>query len=121
MATEWTDEEKAEVIKRYEAANPTAENTMEIVTELADEFEKAPNGVRMVLTRAGVYVKKNPAKSETKPKGESKNPRVSKEDSLAALTAAIEAAGVKPDEDVIKRLTGKAAIYFTDVITKLNG
>lgn len=121
MATEWTDAEKAEVVKRYEEANPTAENTMDIVTEIAEEFEKAPNGVRMILTKAGVYVKKTPSKSESKPKGESKGTRVSKEDALSALTAAIEAAGVEPDEDVIKRLTGKAAMYFTDVIKKLNG
>jgi len=40
---------------------------------------------------------------------------------LETLTGAIEAAGLEADEDVIKRLTGKAAIYFTDVIKKLNG
>ena len=34
---------------------------MEIVKDIADEFEESPNGVRMILTKAGVYVKKAPA------------------------------------------------------------
>ena len=33
---------------------------MEIVKDIADELGESPNGVRMILTRAGVYVKKNP-------------------------------------------------------------
>ena len=57
----WTDEKKAEVIEAYEAQNPTPENSMEIVAEIAEEFDESPNGVRMVLTKAGVYVKKAPA------------------------------------------------------------
>ena len=62
----WDDEKKAAVIEQYEAANPTPENSMEIVAELADEFEESPNGVRMVLTKAGVYVKKAPASGGAK-------------------------------------------------------
>ena len=31
----WDDEKKAAVIEQYEAANPTPENSMEIVAELA--------------------------------------------------------------------------------------
>ena len=54
----WTDEKKAEVIEAYEAANPTPENSMEIVAEIAEEHGESPNGVRMVLTKAGVYIKK---------------------------------------------------------------
>ncbi len=49
----WTDEKKAEVIAAYEAQNPTPENSMEIVAEMATEFEESPNGVRRVLTKAG--------------------------------------------------------------------
>lgn len=121
MGTEWTDELKQEVIAEYEAAEPTPENTMEILEELAEKHEKTVNGVRMILTKAGVYVKKTPTKSTSSSKNsESKGTRVSKEDALAGLTAAIESAGLEPDEDVIKRLTGKAAQYFTTVIQKLN-
>jgi hypothetical protein len=122
MGTEWTDELKQEVIGEYKAAEPTPETSMDIVTELAEKYDKTPNGVRMILTRAGVYIKKTPAKGDSSSKsGETKGTRVSKEDALAGLTAAIEAAGMEPDEDVIKRLTGKAAQYFTEVVTKLNG
>ena len=54
----WDDAKKEAVIEQYEAASPTPENSMEIVAELAEEFEESPNGVRMILTKAGVYVKK---------------------------------------------------------------
>ena len=53
----WDDEKKAAVIEAYEAAEPTPENSMEVVAELAEEFEESPNGVRMILTKAGVYIK----------------------------------------------------------------
>ena len=59
----WDDEKKAAVIEAYEGADPTPENSMEIVKDLADEYEESPNGVRMILTKAGVYVKKTPAAS----------------------------------------------------------
>lgn len=121
MATDWTDEAKQQVVEEYEASDPTPENTMEIVTRLAEEFDKTPNGVRMILSKAGVYVKKTPAKSggsKTESKG---GTRVSKEDAHNSLNEAIEAAGLEPDEDIIKRLTGKAAVYFAELVSKLNG
>lgn len=120
MATEWTDEEKKRVVEEYKAADPTPENTMDIVTRLAEEFDKTPNGVRMIISKAGEYVKKTPSKGESK-KASSGGTRVSKEDAINSLNEAIEAAGLEPDEDIIKRLTGKAATYFAEVITKLNG
>ena len=45
--------------------------------------------------------------------------RVSKADAQDALTAALSDAGQSVDEDVISKLTGKAAQYFTGVITAL--
>ena len=53
----WDDDKKAAVIAAYEEQNPTPENSMEIVKEIADEYEESPNGVRMILSKAGVYVK----------------------------------------------------------------
>ena len=121
MGTEWTDELKQQVIEEYQEANPTPENSMDIVTELAEKFDKTPNGVRMILSKAEVYVRKTPSKGESK-KSESKGgTRVSKEDAQNSLTAAIEAAGLEPDEDIIKRLTGKAAVYFTELLKRVNG
>ena len=59
----WDDEKKAAVIQAYTDADPTPENSMDIVAEIADEYEESPNGVRMILSKAGVYVKKTPAAS----------------------------------------------------------
>lgn len=118
----WTDEKKAEVIEAYESQSPTPENSMEIVKEIAEEFEESPNGVRMVLTKAGVYVKKAPASGSAKSSGGSTSgTRVSKAAAIESLTAAISDAGQEVDEEILSKLTGKAAMYFTTVITAVNG
>ena len=76
-------------------------------------------GVRMVLVQAGVYVKKDSsagsAKTTKTASGEGSK-RVSKEDSIAALKAAIEAKGGPIDDDILGKLTGKAAVYFASVL-----
>lgn len=116
----WTDEKKAEAIKLYEDAEPTPENSMEIVKEVAEQLEETPNGVRMILSKAGVYIKKAPAakasggEDKKGKKGGSK--RVSKEDAQNALCEAIEGLGLEVDEDIITKMTGKAAQYFTKVL-----
>jgi len=115
----WDDDKKAAVVEAYENANPTPETSMEIVKELADEYEESPNGVRMILTKAGVYVKKTPATASSK-SGSSGGTRVSKAAAAEALTAALTDAGQEIDEDIVSKLTGKAAQYFTGVITALN-
>lgn len=119
MATSWTDELKQEVIAKYEAAGPTPENSTEIIKDIAEEIEMSPNGVRMVLVQAGVYVKKEagatPSKTTAKKDGEGPK-RVSKESAIADLKAAIEAAGKEVDEDILSKLTGKAAVYFLSVL-----
>lgn len=115
----WDDDKKAAVVEAYENANPTPETSMEIVKDLADEYEESPNGVRMILTKAGVYVKKTPATTSSK-SGSSGGTRVSKAAAAEALTAALTDAGQEIDEDIVSKLTGKAAQYFTGVITALN-
>lgn len=117
----WTDEKKAEVIEAYESQSPTPENSMEIVKEIAEEFEESPNGVRMVLTKAGVYVKKAPASGGTSKATGAASTRVSKAAAIESLTAAISDAGQEVDEEILSKLTGKAAMYFTTVITAVNG
>ena len=52
----WTDEKKQEAVDLYTAEEPTPENSMEIVADIAEQLEESPNGVRMILTKAGVYV-----------------------------------------------------------------
>ena len=115
----WTDEKKAEVIEAYESANPTPENSMEVVKDIADEFEESPNGVRMILTKAGVYVKKAPATGGTKSTSSSGG-RVSKAAAIESLSAAIADAGQEVDQEILDKLTGKAAVYFTGVIAAIN-
>jgi transposase-like protein len=121
MATQsqWTDELKAKVIEMYEQAGPTPESSTEIIKDIAEEIEMSPNGVRMVLVQAGVYVKKDSsagsAKTTKTASGEGTK-RVSKEDSIAALKAAIEAKGGPIDDDILGKLTGKAAVYFASVL-----
>jgi len=119
MAATWTDELKAEVIAKYKGAGPTPENSTEIIKDIAEEIEMSPNGVRMVLVQAGVYVKKDPSASTSKtktPAAGDKPARVSKESAIADLREAIEAAGKTVDDDILTKLTGKAAVYFLSVI-----
>ena len=113
----WDDDKKAAVIAAYEEQNPTPENSMEIVKEIADEYEESPNGVRMILSKAGVYVKKTPAtnggsSSSTSTGGS----RVSKAAAQESLVAALTDIGAEIDNDIVEKLTGKAAQYFAGVI-----
>ena len=119
----WTDESKAQAVEMYEAEQPTPENSMEIVKMIAEELEESPNGVRMILTKAGVYVKKTPAAGGSSSSSEKKatgGTRVSKAAAIEALTAALGDAGQEVDEEIVSKLTGKAAQYFTTVITAIN-
>ena len=111
----WDDDKKAAVIAAYEEQNPTPENSREIVKDIAEEYEESPNGVRMILSKAGVYVKKTPAAtgSGTSSGGGS---RVSKVAAQEALVAALTDVGADIDNDIVEKLTGKAAQYFTGVI-----
>lgn len=112
---EWTDELKDKVVKDYLAKEPTPENSMEIVQEIAAATEgRTANSIRMILTQAKVYIKKTPSTSKTSTESTSK--RISKADAVAALTAAITDAGADPDPDILDKMTGKAAQYFTSVI-----
>lgn len=118
---EWTEELKQKVVESYLEKDPTPDTTMDIVKEVAEEFGKTPNGVRMILTKAEVYVKKEAGSSN---KGGSKSTsstgakRVNKAEAIDALKDAITASGKVVDEDICDRLTGKAAVYFTGLLSK---
>ena len=117
----WTDEAKAQAVEMYTAEEPTPENSMEIVKEIAAELGESPNGVRMILTKAGVYVKKTPAARSSSSGGGGGGGRVSVADAQQAVKDAISDAGMEADDAIISKLTGKAANYFAEVINKLNG
>ncbi len=96
----------------------TPENYMEIVKGIAEELDESPNGVRMILTKAGVYVKKNTAaKSSSGTTGGGGGTRVSKAAAAEALIAVLGDAGQDVDEEIISKLTGKAAQYFTTLLS----
>ena len=117
----WDDDKKAQAVAMYEEAEPTPETSMEIVKDIAEELDESPNGVRMILTKAGVYVKKTPAaKSSGGATAGGGTTRVSKAAAQEALIAALGDAGQDVDKEIISKLTGKASQYFTSIITKIN-
>ena len=113
----WTDESKAEAVAMYTEQDPTPETSMEIVKDIAEELNESPNGVRMILTKAGVYVKKTPAKGSGGAAA-STSTRISKAAAVEDLTAAITDNGGNVDEDIVGKLTGKAAMYFAGLLRK---
>ena len=114
----WTDEQKAQAMAAYKAGNPTPENSTELIKDIAEEMDQSPNGVRMVLVQAGVYVKKEAATGgATKKDGAAEGTkRVSKESQIAALKAKIEEIGAAVEDEILDKLTGKAAAYFVTVL-----
>jgi len=114
----WTDESKEQAIEMYQDAEPTPETSMEIVKDIAEELGESPNGVRMILTKAGVYVRKTPAAKSSG--GSTSGGRVSVADAQDKLTSILGDAGQEVDAAIISKLTGKAAVYFANVIESLN-
>lgn len=114
----WTDESKEMAVEMYTSADATPETSMEIVKDIAEELNESPNGVRMILTKAGVYVRKTPAPSGGS--GGGGGSRVSVADAQAAVTSALSDAGQEVDAAIISKLTGKAANYFATIINNLN-
>jgi len=111
--SQWTDERKEQAIQMYNDAEPTGETSVEICKDIADAMGESPNGVRMILSKAGVYIAKTPAvKSGSATASGDKPARVSKEAAHAKLVAALEAKNSNVDEEIISKLTGKAALYF---------
>ena len=118
--TQWTDELKAKVTKMYLAAEPTADNSMEVVKEIADEIQQSVNGVRMILSKAGVYIVKTVTKKTATASASGDKPaRVSKEAAHARLTEAVTAHSQTADDEIISKLTGKAAMYFAEMLEAL--
>jgi len=116
----WTDESKAEAVELYTYAEPTPETSMEVVKEIAEQLGESPNGVRMILTKAGVYVKKAPASGAKSASAGTGSARVSKADAADALKGVLEDAGQEIDAYIIDKLTGKASVYFTGILSNLN-
>lgn len=119
----WTPELKKQVVDEYLASDPTPENTMDIVKDIAENVGKTAHGVRMILTKEGEYIKKTPAASGSGSgtSNSDKPKRVSKQDSIDALDALLESQAVVVDKTITSKLTGKAAIWFKEVINQIVG
>ena len=115
----WEEEKKQQAIEMYTGEEPTPENSMEVVKSISTELGESPNGVRNILVRAGVYVKKTPA-TRSSSSNTNGGGRVSVADAQATLSNAIRDAGEEPQEAIISKLTGKAANYFADILNKVN-
>lgn len=123
----WTDDKKAQVIAKYTEIMNTEYKTdaeraaasVEVVKELASDFNESANGVRMILTKANVYIKKGAGETSGATKTTTAT-KASKADSAQALKNAI--AAIDPalvDDEIISKLTGKAAQYFTTILLKV--
>lgn len=119
----WTEEDKAKIVQMYKDKKPTPDTSVEIIKEIAEELEKSPNAIRMILIQAGAHVKKgDSAAAGSKPAAKSASAggegskRVSKESQIAELRTAIEARGKTVDDDILSKLTGKAAAYLVSVL-----
>jgi transposase-like protein len=116
--SDWDDEKKAQAVEMYQEREPTPENSTELVKEIAEEMGMSANGVRMILSKAGVYIKKTAGSSNGEKK--STGTKVSKEEAHARLVRAIEAPGGNADSDIVSKLTGKAALYFAEILENRN-
>ncbi|WCZ58146.1 hypothetical protein K44_097 [Salmonella phage Kenya-K44] len=127
--TQWTDELFEKMSSEYVARTeqfPEDERpsvSMEIVSEIAQENGVTPNGFRMKLTKAGLYIKKaaGSASKSSASTGEkaSGGSRTSKAQAHADLRAAFSDAGLAPDfldDAIIDKLTGKAAAHLAEAI-----
>lgn len=112
----WTPELKEQAVEAYKALNPTAATTSECVKAVAEQLGQSPNGVRMILVKAEAYVKAIAVPTKGTTEKATTTTRVSKADSIADLVSAINDLGQEPDMDVIDKLTGKQAIYFTTIL-----
>lgn len=125
---DWTDDLKARVVKEYLESSPTAENGTEIVEKISAGLEGSTvNGVRIILAKAvkedgtKVYISKASG-NVTKTEGDKPTTkRVNKKDAVEKLVAVITAAELNVDDDIISKLTGKAAVYFTELLNEIQG
>jgi hypothetical protein len=113
----WTDEKKEQAIKMYKEANPTSSNSTEIIKEISEDIGETANGVRMILVNAGVYVKKESNTVSTK--SSSTGTRVSKDTQISSLKEILSDNGVEVDEEILSKLTGKAAAYFVSAFKQV--
>lgn len=116
----WTPELKAEAISQYvERINEylpedQPAHTLEVIAELAASYGFTKNSMRGVIQQSEHYVKAAKKVTATSEKPASKRPN--KAQALAELKAAIVDGGAEVNDELIEKLTGIEAVYFTQVI-----
>ena len=110
----WEEDKKQQAIEMYTDEEPTPETSMEIVKLIAEELNESPNGVRMILTRAGVYIKKNPSAGNSS--GKTGGGSVSKAECHQQLVDAVGSLGGSLDMSIIDKISGKAAKHIAEQI-----
>lgn len=127
----WTEDKRKEVIAEYvdimenqfKDAAERASASIEVVKQLATKHGESANGVRMILQTAKVYIKKEAATAASAIKsGEASTKRINKADAIQELRNAISA--VDPalvDEEILDKMTGKAAAYFAAILLTSKG
>lgn len=119
----WTPELKAEAISQYvERINEflpedRPSHTLEVIAELATEYGFTKNSMRGVIQQSEHYVKAAKKVAATSEKPASKRPN--KAQAMAELKAAIVDGGAEVNEELIEKLTGIEAVYFTQVIRQI--
>lgn len=111
---QWTEELKQQAIEMYQKAEPTPKNSTEVVAEIAGQLGATPNGLRMILTKAGVYIKTDakPVSDTKKEVDASKAPKkTSKAEAFDALKEEITKHNLEMNVEIIEKFTGKAAEY----------
>jgi hypothetical protein len=121
--SDWTPEMKEEVVARYVEEmekfpeEERGQHSTEVCKDIAKEFDKTTNGVRIILTKAEVYVKKVPTAKAASTASGSGTKRVNKAQAIEELKSSISLIDQDLiDEEIISKLTGKAAQYFTGVV-----
>lgn len=123
VSFEWTDELRDKAVELYENLNPTPETSTEAVKTVTDALQNASssgegptvNAVRMILMGRGVYIKKEATSSNS---GSSGGKRVNKQEALSELKSAISDVGAEVDDSIVDKMTGKAALYFVEIIRR---
>lgn len=114
----WTDEKKQQAVNMYLEKEPTPENSTDIVGEIAEELEESVNGVRMILSKAGVYVKKTVATAKSDKPASTRVGKAAAQESLAG--AILAATGEAADMEIVNKLTGKACVYLEKVLQQVS-
>jgi predicted negative regulator of RcsB-dependent stress response len=129
----WTDEKRAEIIAHYVETMETnfstdeerAKNSIPVVKDLASQYGETTNAVRGVLSAAKVYIKAAPASKATGKGTASTGTRVNKAEAIQTLRNLILANADNDesavDDDILNKLTGKAAQYFSGLFQRTSG